>query len=49
MLARIEHKKLAKSTEVNVKQDNDDTEYTPTFEQAKKEFEGLFGEEQQGQ
>lgn len=45
MIARIEHKRSTKSTEVNVKSETDDSKLEPRFEQAHKEVEGLFGEE----
>lgn len=45
MIARIEHKRSTKTTEVNVKTAIDDTHLEPRFEQAKKEVDGLFGEE----
>ena len=45
MIARIEHKRSTKTTEVKVKTEIDDTHLEPRFEQAKKEVDGLFGKE----
>ena len=45
MIARIEHKRSTKTTEVNVKTETDTTHLEPRFEQAKKEVDGLFGKE----
>ena len=45
MIARIEHKKSTKTTEVNVKTEIDETHLEPRFQQAKKEVDGLFGKE----
>ena len=46
MIARIEHKKLSKSKDVHINHEEDDERYEPGFEQAKKEFDGLFGQEE---
>lgn len=41
--ARVQRKKESKSQSVTVKQESDHTHHERGFDQAKKEFEGLFG------